>query len=208
VNADVLRVLAYSFAGRPEQARSMATTAMSTARDSANPSTIAWALFAKGMAIEPTDAEHAEALYEDGLERARSVENGWIGAMCTTRLASLRRRRGVWPDAMMLVTELFDTWGRAGHRSHLWSAVRQAALCLAEAGDVEHAAMLHRATTLAELQSPQLPTEAADDVACLDRVRAQATDTDWDRWEARGGDLDQSAAVHMAATRMELVLRR
>ena len=103
---------------------------MATARQSANPSTIAWALFAKGMAVEPLDPEHAEALYEDGLDRARSVEDGCIGAMCTTRLASLRRRRGLWADALLLVRELFDTWGRAGHRSHLWSAVRQAATAL------------------------------------------------------------------------------
>lgn len=208
VNADVLRVLAYSFAGRPEQAQTMATTAMATARQSENPSTIAWALFAKGMAVEPTDSEHAEALYEDGLERARSVENGWIGAMCTTRLASLRRRHGGWADAMMLVRELFDTWGRAGHRSHLWSAVRQAALCLAEAGDIEHAAMLHRATTLTELQAPQLPTEAADDTACLERAKAAAAAAEWARWEARGADLDQDAAVQLAAARMEHALKR
>jgi hypothetical protein len=208
VNADVLRVLAYSFAGRAEQAQSMAATAMATARNSENPSTIAWALFAKGMAVEPTDPEHAEALYEDGLERARLVENGWIGAMCTTRLASLRRRRGVWPDAMMLVRELFDTWGRAGHRSHLWSAVRQGALCLAEAGDAEHAAMLHRATTLAAQQAPQLPTEAADDADCLDRTRALVAQSEWARWESRGADLDQPAAVQMATARMEHALRR
>jgi hypothetical protein len=104
VNADVLRVLAYGFAGRAEQAQAMAASAMATARESANPSTIAWALFAKGMAVEPVDPEHSEALYEDGLDRARSVENGWIGAMCTTRLASLRRRRGMWADALVLVT--------------------------------------------------------------------------------------------------------
>ena len=208
VNADVLRVLAYAFAGRSPQAQSMASTAMATARESANPSTIAWALFAKGMAVEPVDPAHAEALYEDGLERARSVENGWIGAMCTTRLASLRRRRGVWPDAMMLVVELFDTWGRAGHRSHLWSAVRQASLCLADAGDSEHAAMLHRATTLTELRAPQLPTEAADDAACLERARATTTDGDWARWEARGADLDQTDAVHLASVRMEQALHR
>ena len=208
VNADVLRVLAYSFAGRPAQAQAMATTAMATARGSDNPSTIAWALFAKGMAIEPDDAEHAEALYEDGLDRARSVENGWIGAMCTTRLASLRRRRGVWPDAMMLVRELFDTWTRAGHRSHLWSAVRQAALCLAEAGDAEHAAMLHRATTLTALQAPQLPVESTDDTSCLGRARSTVTAAEWSRWESRGADLDPVAAVQLATARMDIALGR
>ena len=104
--------------------------------------------------------------------------------------------------------ELFDTWGRAGHRSHLWSAVRQAALCLADAGDIEHAAMLHRATTLTELRSPQLPVEAADDAACLDRARDAASAAEWTRWEARGADLDQLAAVQLAIGSMEQVLGR
>jgi hypothetical protein len=184
----------------------MAASAMATARESANPSTIAWALFAKGMAMEPVDPEHAEALYEDGLDRARSVENGWIGAMCTTRLASLRRRRGMWADALVLVSELFDTWGRAGHRSHLWSAVRQAALCLADAGDVEHAAMLHGATTLTQLTAPQLPTEAADDRACFERAEAAVSPVEWHRWVGRGADLDQAAAVQLAITRIEQVV--
>jgi len=74
----------------------MAASAVAIARASENPSTIAWALFAKGMATESVDTDHAEALFEDGLERARSVENGWVGAMCSTRLASLWRRRGAW----------------------------------------------------------------------------------------------------------------
>jgi len=208
VNADVLRVLAHGFAGRPQQAQVVAGQAMATARLSANPSTMAWALFAKGTAVEPLDPEHAEALYEDALERARSVENGWIAAMCTTRLASLRRRRGMCPDALVLVRELFDIWSRAGHRAHLWSAVRQSALCLADAGDVEHAAMLDHAARLAELRSPQLPVEAADDAACLARAHDAVTPVEWARWESRGADLDQPAAVQLAIERTELVLGR
>jgi hypothetical protein len=81
-------------------------------------------------------------------------------------------------------------------------------LCLAEAGDAEHAAMLHRATTLAAQQAPQLPTEAADDADCLDRTRALVAQSEWARWESRGADLDQPAAVQMATARMEHALRR
>ncbi len=208
VNADVLRSLAHSFAGRSERAQQMADSAMATARSSDNPSTIAWALFAKGMATESVDPEHAEALFEDGLERARSVSNGWVGASCSARLASMRRRRGAWPDAMLLIGELFETWERAGHRSHLWAAVRDAALCLAAAGDAEHAATLHGAASLAQLRAPQTPTEIAEDAACLERARAAAAPGEWTRWETRGADLDQATAVRLAADRMELALRR
>jgi hypothetical protein len=202
VNADVLRVLSYAFSGRTEQAVAMADSAMITARESGNPSTIAWVLFARGMAAELDDVDHAESLFEDALERARSVENGWIGAMCTTRLSSLRRRRGSWPDAMVLVDELLDTWERAGHRSHLWAAVRQAALCLAEAGDVESAAMLLEAASLARLQSPQLPGEARADLECVERVRSEHSESEWRRWATRGTALDEATAVRVARQRM------
>jgi ATP/maltotriose-dependent transcriptional regulator MalT len=206
VNADVLRALAHSFSGRVPQAADMANSAMVTARRSENPSTIAWALFAKGMATELVDADHAEALFEDALELARSVENGWVGAMCSTRLASLRRRRGSWPDAMVMVAELLETWGRAGHRSHLWAAVRQAALCLADAGDDANAVMLHEATSLTELRAPQLPVEAEADARCIDRVRESVGDDERRRWVARGADLDQPTAVRMAKERMAVAV--
>ena len=202
VNADVLRVLSYAFAGRADHARDMANLAMGNARRSENPSTLAWALFAKGMAMELVDVDHAEALFEDALERARSVENGWIGAMCSTRLASLRRRRGSWPDAMAMVGELLDTWDRAGHRSHLWAAVRQAALCLADAGDHATAVLLYVAALTPQLQAPQLPVEAADDTACVERVRAAVGDAQWNRWASRAADLDQVDAVRLAREHM------
>jgi predicted ATPase/class 3 adenylate cyclase len=202
VNADVLRALAHSFSGRAPQAAEMANNAMVTARRSENPSTIAWALFAKGMATELVDADHAEALFDDALELARSVENGWVGAMCSTRLASLRRRRGSWPDAMVMVAELLEIWGRAGHRSHQWAAVRQAALCLADAGDDSHALMLYEATSLTELHAPRLPVEVDADATCIGRVRESVSGDERRRWVARGADLDQAAAVRMAKDRM------
>ncbi len=208
VNADVLRVLSYAFSGRVEPAEAMADAAMATARRSENPSTVAWAFFAKGMAVELTDVDHAESLFEDGLERARSVENGWIGAMCSTRLASLRRRRGSARDAMALVAELVDTWDRAGHRAHLWAAIRQAALCLAEVGDDEHAVVLLEAASLATLQAPQLPVEAVDDRACIDRLRARVDPAEWRRRASRGGGMGADAAMRVARERIELALAR
>jgi hypothetical protein len=202
VNVDVLRTLSYSYAGRIEQAERMAEAAMRNARRSANPSTVAWALFASGMATEPRDAYAAEALFGDALDRSRSVENEWIGAMCGTRLASLRRRRGAWPDAMQLVAQLLAVWDRAGHRSHLWGAVRQAALCLVEAGDHEHAVLLHEAAGHARLQVPALPGESMADRACIERAVATLADGDRRRLAVTGAGLDEGAAVRLANERM------
>jgi predicted ATPase len=205
VNSDVLRSLSHCYSGRADRAEREADVALRHARNSENPSTIAWALFACGMATELVDREAAEALFDDALDRARSVENGWIGAMSATRLASLRRRRGAWPDAMQLVTQLLDVWDRAGHRSHLWDAVRQAALCLAVAGDHEHAVMLHHAADHARLRAPALPDEAEDDRGCIEHATAMLIDTDRRRAQRMGAGLDEAAAVRLARERVELL---
>ena len=181
VNADGMRLLSMAFAGRVDQAVDLSTVVMKTARDADNPSTLAWAMFVKGVAVEGVDVDHAEALFEDALERARSVDNGWIGAMCGTRLASLRRRRGGWADALSLLVELLDTWERAGHRAHLWGAIHQVALCRAESGDLQHAAMLHEASNSSAMRTPKLPVERADDAACLERARASVDASEWRR---------------------------
>ncbi|HEY5172805.1 MAG TPA: NB-ARC domain-containing protein, partial [Acidimicrobiia bacterium] len=111
-NVDVVRSLGHSFAGRSGPAVALANRAFAKARESENPSTIAWALFGRAVATELFDVEHAEALLDDCLVRARSVDNRWIEAMCLTRLASLRRRSGAVLDAMTMVLELLDTWER------------------------------------------------------------------------------------------------
>ena len=202
-NVDVVRSLGMSFAGRSDAAIELANRAMARARDSANPSTMAWALFGRGVAYEPVDVAQAESLLDDSLARARSVENRWIGAMCTTRLASVWRRRGAVRDAMTLVLELLDTWERAGHRSHLWTATRQAALCLADCGDSETAVVLNGAASAARLALPLLPADTEDLAAVLGQIRRDAKGVEMDRWLQRSEVLDQAEAVRIARDRLE-----
>ncbi len=207
-SADVNRSLGQSFAGRADAATELADRAMTRARDSGNPSTVAWALLARGVAAELVDVEYAESLLDDALRRARSVDNRWIAALCTTRLVSVRRRSGAVPDAMTMVLELFDTWERAGHRSHLWSAVRQGALCLADAGDAEGAIQCRRAASTARLQLPGLPTDAADLDQALARIRSEVGDDTVERWARRVDGFDQADAIRFARERLDAAIDR
>jgi predicted ATPase len=202
-NVDVVRSLGLSFAGRSAPALDLAERAMARARESENPSTMAWALFGRAVATELVDAELAEGLLDESLDRARSVDNLWIGSLCTTRLASMRRRRGSVRDAMLMVLELLDTWERAGHRSHLWSAIQQAALCLADSGDAETAVRLYHAAAAARLRLPLLPADTEDLAAALDALRARVGDDRMRRWEGRAAGLDQAAATRLARERLE-----
>jgi predicted ATPase/class 3 adenylate cyclase len=205
-NVDVVRSLGHSFAGRGGPAVELANRALAKARESENPSTIAWALFGRAVATELFDVEHAEALLDDCLVRARSVDNRWIEAMCSTRLASLRRRSGAVLDAITMVLELLDTWERAGHRSHVWSAVRQAALCLADAGDPTTAVILNQAAAAAQLALPQLPADAEDLASALHKIRLDFGEDQMRRWAARADGLDQADAVRVARERLQLMI--
>ena len=66
VNADVLRVLGLQLRRAGARWRWPWHTSDGHRPRSGNPSTIAWALFAKGMATELADPDHAEAFFEDG----------------------------------------------------------------------------------------------------------------------------------------------
>jgi predicted ATPase/class 3 adenylate cyclase len=205
-NADVVRSLGHSFAGRSGPALDLAHHAMEIARTSGNPSTVAWALFGRGVATEAGDPEFAETLFDDALARARSVENRWVEAMCLTRLCSLQRRRGAVRDAMVLVQGLLDTWERAGHRAHLWAAVRQAALCLADGGDLSSAVILEETVQGGRLVPPGLPADADDLRSAMGRIAADVAVEDVRRWRRRADGLDQADAVRLARDRLEVAI--
>jgi hypothetical protein len=197
-----VKSLGQSFAGRSAPALELANRAMATARSSGNPSTVAWALFSRGVATELLDPEFASVFFDDALSRARSVDNRWIEAMCSTRLVSLLRRGGSTGDAMAMVLGLLDTWERAGHRSHLWAAVRQAALCLADSGRAADAVMLCEAVRSARMVLPGLPADHTDLDAAMARITSLSPAEDVARWVRRADGLDIADAVRLARERL------
>lgn len=208
VNIDVLQSIGQSLFGRPERAHSSAVAALRRAREVVNPSSIAWAMFALGLAIEPSDPEHAEEVLDDGLAHARSVDNRWVGAMCTARLVSVRRRLRGALEAVPLLLELLDTWERAGHRSQLWASLDQAALCLAELGDDAAAITIHRAAATARLAMPPLPSDASAMDRALARIREQHGGEAVDTWSRRAASLDLTTTTALASQRLRLHLER
>lgn len=202
VNVDVLRSIGQSLFGRSDRAHSAAVAALHRAREVGNPSSIAWALFALGLAIEPSDPEHAEEVLDDALTHARSVDNRWVAAMCMARLVSVRRRLRGALEAVPMLLELLDLWERAGHRSQLWSSLDQAALCLAELGDDAAAITVHQAAATARLAMPPLPGDARAMGDSLARIRAQHGDDAVTTWSRRAAALDLAATVALASRRL------
>jgi hypothetical protein len=149
-----------------------ALRAVTLARQSRNPSSLAYALWALGSAIEEDDPLRAESLLGTALEIARNVHNGWITALVQMSLASLRRRVSSPIDAVPLLLDQLDLLWKAGNRSHLWATIRLCSLVAGDLGDDELAFGLDASVAAASLAMPALPADAAALRAQDERIRA------------------------------------
>ncbi len=146
--------------GDREAAERRALRAVTLARQSRNPSSLAYALWALGSTIEEDDPVRAESLLGTALETAREVHNGWVTALVQMSLASLRRRVSSPIDAVPLLLDQLDLLWRTGHRSHLWATIRLCALVAGDLGDDELAVGLESSVERAGLVMPALPVDA------------------------------------------------
>ena len=156
--------------GDREAAERRALRAVSLARQSRNPSSLGYALWALGTAIEEDDPLRAESLLGTALETAREVNNGWVTALVQMSLASLRRQVSSPVDAVPLLLDQLDLLWRTGHRSHLWAAIRLCSLVAGDLGDDELAYGLETSVAGAGLVMPPLPGDAAELQAQRERI--------------------------------------
>ena len=146
--------------GDREAAERRALRAVTLARQSRNPSSLAYALWALGSAIEADDPLRAESLLGSALETAREVHNGWITALVQMSLASLRRRTSSPIDAAPILLDQLDLLWRTGQRSHLWATIRLCSLVAGDLGNDELACGLESAVERAGLVMPALPEDS------------------------------------------------
>ncbi len=162
VNVETQNSIMATWTGNPEAAVRRGVRAVRLARESENPSSLSFALWGLGSALEPEDSMQAISLLGEALELARSVGNKWLVAISQMSLASGQRRYETPLDAAVILLDLIDVLWRAGHRSHLWATLRLAALTLADLGDDETAIRLHRSVSEAKLTMPAVPADARD----------------------------------------------
>jgi len=205
VNVATQMSIMSTWIGDQRNAERRALRAVSLARQSRNASSLAYALWALGTALEDDDPIRAESLLGTALETARDVNNGWVTAIVQLSLASLRRRMRSPIDAMPLLLDLLDLLWRAGHRSHLWTAIRLCSLVLGDLRCDELAFELDGAVRRASMAMPALPTDAAAIEAQRARIAAERGD-DWvDRTEAIANTWDLESAI--TAVRTEFAVR-
>ena len=81
VNVNTQMSIMSTWIGDQRSAERRALRAVSLARQSRNPSSLAYALWALGTALEDIDPIRAESLLGTALETARDVNNGWVTAI-------------------------------------------------------------------------------------------------------------------------------
>ena len=181
VNVDTTNSIMATWLGQQEDAERRALRAVRSARESENPSSLAFGLWALGAALDPVDPLHAESLLGMALDEARGVGNGWVTALVQMSLASLRRRTGGPSDAVPVLRDLLELLWRAGHRSHLWTTVRLSALVLGDLGEDELCLGLHASVAAASMSMPPTPGDARAIGEQLARIRT----TQDPQWVAR-----------------------
>ena len=188
VNVETQNSIMSTWLGDTEAATRRAIRAVRMARESKNPSSLAFALWALGSALEVDDEPQAETLLGNGLDIAREVDNGWLTALIQMSLASLRRRSSSPIDAVPILLDLLDLLWRAGHRSHLWTTMRLCGLVLGDLGQDALAVQAASWVEMAQLAMPPLPVDAV----ALEAQRQRLIDEHGETWVERQSALAAS----------------
>lgn len=203
VNVRTQNSIMATWLGQTDSALHNGLEAVRLARESENPSSLAFALWGLASAVEVDDPVQAETFYANALAAAREVENQWLTALVQMSLASLRRRVGSAVDAAPLLLGLLDLLTRAGHHSHLWATLRLCGIVVGDLGDDVLAVQLRTWVDGVKLAMPATPADAS----ALDAVQARIVDDHGEAWVARQGRLtamwNTDSAVSAARAALE-----
>lgn len=166
---------------RPLEAIEAAAKALAAARETDNPTALAFSLYAHGLAIKHQSPREAAGMFEEAARMADSVGNDWFGGVARMELASTKTRgddpQGGLPDFIGVI----DHWHRVGDDTQLRLAWRYLASALADVGLWGDAAILAGAL-LTETQS--ILTQPHQQL--LDELLGVLGDAEYGRLTVRG----------------------
>jgi predicted ATPase/class 3 adenylate cyclase len=190
--------LGRSMAGDVDRAMLLAGRALDAAKGSGCPTSLAWAYFGMGMALEQGEPHRAEELLDESVNMARSVDSRLILGISLSLLAVLRRRLARPLDAVPPLLELLDQWDRLGNSPQVWHAVREAAMCLADLGVDELAVTLLASVERADLVMPLLPADQAHLSSLLSELEERLGSDRFRRARNEGLTVRRAAALALA----------
>ncbi|MAT06054.1 MAG: hypothetical protein CL424_13530 [Acidimicrobiaceae bacterium] len=198
VHALYMASVGLASAGQTEDSKRLADEALALAETTGNPTALASALYASGLAVEDAHPDLAAALLRRAVTHGDAGGNRWIGAFARTELVSLAGRSGDLDVALADASSVIDTWYRAGDWANQWLTLRQVAGVFARRGELHHAAVLHAAVrnALADTAMPIAADDSLRVAEMLGRLPSQLGSQGVDAAEREAAAMSANEVVH------------
>jgi predicted ATPase/DNA-binding SARP family transcriptional activator len=128
--------------GQPTEAAAAAARTLMGAREIGNPTALAFALYANGLAVKHQTPIEAIAMFEEAVRMAESVGNDWFGGIARMELASVNAVHGDLDSALRDFAIVVDHWHRTGDDTQLRHTWRYLVRSLNDVGLRDEAAIL------------------------------------------------------------------
>lgn len=128
--------------GRSDDAARAAVQALAIARDTGVPTSLAFSLYANGLAIKHERPAEAIAMFEEAAMMADSVRNEWVAGIARMELASVNTAHGDSIMGFRGFARVVDHWFRATDDTQLRHTWRYLTVALADADLHEEASVL------------------------------------------------------------------
>lgn len=192
--------LQHAYQGAAERAAELAHTAGKLALVTGNPTAIAWAHYALGVALRDREPDRALAALRRAREVGTAGGNTYIPGVALSVAAVLMTRHGDAHQAARLTAEVIDHWSHESHWAQQWVALRTAIAVLARSGEHEAAATLHGALVASDGAMPPIGAEAELFDAVVGAVAGRLGDEPFTAAVSRGALLSDDDAVVFART--------
>jgi len=167
--------------GHQGEAAAAAARALTIARETGNPTALAFALYANGLAVKHRMPAEAAAMFEEAARMADSVGNDWFAGIGRMELASVEAAHGDPVGGFRGFARVIDHWHRVGDDTQLRHAWRYLARALHDVGLHEDAAVLAGAL-LADTRS----TLTHPHPRVMEDLAAVLGDAEYSRFTVRG----------------------
>ncbi|MEV5718786.1 BTAD domain-containing putative transcriptional regulator [Amycolatopsis mediterranei] len=199
--------LQHAYQGAAERAVVLAGQAGKLAMVTRNPTAIAWAHYALGVALQDREPERALATLRQAREVGRAGGNTYIPGVALSVAAALMTRHGDVDQAARLTAEVIDYWSHESHWAQQWVALRTAVSVLARSGEYEAAATLHGALVASDGAIRPIGAEAELSDAVVGAVAGRLGDETFTAAVTRGATLSDDDAVVFAKTALDRIGR-
>ncbi len=125
--------------GDPVSAASLAESAYTRAAATANPSTLAWATYARAFVGVPSDPAKASLEFTEAARLARTVRNRFVLGVSLTGAALAKRRAGEAALARLLLADAIELWTRGRMLAQQAWALKEAVVLLDAEGHHDEA---------------------------------------------------------------------